>query len=460
MRLTLWYVLLLGVIMAGFSLALYFSLAHSLYQQVDDELALAAGQAASELNSEGSQFSLASVGDDGALGQLVQRGLLLRLLDSNGKVLTARGPYQSIAVPTDAISAAQHGQSVYSKAADPTSGTDVRFYTMPHLVKGQPAGAIQLGLTLGPASSTLNELLFILAITIPTTLLVAALFGLFLASRALKPIDRITRAAASIQASDLNRRLALGLPDDETGRLAHTFDAMLARLDDAFRRQQQFTADASHELRTPLTIIKGEIDVALLRPRPPAEYAATLRDVGDEVDRLTRMVEDLLLLARADSSSPLLTREQLDLSDLLNTVAAQAAPLAAAKRQCVELGLTPGLMLMGDRDKLARLFLNLLDNAIKFTPEGGQIGVREFAAEGGIVVEVADSGPGIEASHLAHLFDRFYRVDSARSRQEGGSGLGLAIAHWIAVAHGGHIEVQSEAGQGSTFRVWLPGCES
>jgi heavy metal sensor kinase len=252
------------------------------------------------------------------------------------------------------------------------------------------------------------------------------------------------------------------------GRLARTFDAMLARLDEAFRRQRQFTADASHELRTPLTVIKGDIGVALNRPRGAAEYRRVLAELEDEVDRLTRLVEDLLLLARADTGRPLLQPESLDLAGLLRAVADQVRPLAEAKGLTLHLQVPDSLPLNGDPDKLIRLFLNLLDNAVKYTPAGGQVTLQATAAVGGwssavtseaspaVIVQVTDTGPGIPPEHLAHIFERFYRADESRSRAAGGSGLGLAIARWIAEAHGGRIEVDSEPGRGSTFSVWLP----
>ncbi len=457
-RLTLWYVLLLGLIMLGFSLALYAALAHSLYQQVDDELLLVVRQASSELSQESNQFTMSSIGNDGAVGALGERGLLLRLVSMDGRVIGQTGPYPALPIAASTLDQARQGQAGFATTTVISRGTPLRLYSVPYPATGKVVGIIQVGLSLQSAQDTLSQLLLILAFSVPLTLLIATLFGLFLANRALAPIDRITRAAAHIEAEHLSRRLDLDLPDDELGRLARTFDAMLARLDDAFQRQQQFTADASHELRTPLAIIKGEIDVTLMRPRIASDYQRTLREVGDEVDRLTRMVGDLLLLARADSRQPLVQRESLDLVDILSSVAEQVAPLAAAKGQRLHLDLATNLPLAGDADQLARLFLNLLDNAIKYTPEGGLISLRGLKADqGGAVVEVSDNGPGIAAEHHTHLFDRFYRTDRARARKDGGSGLGLAIASFIAQAHGGRIEIQSESPSGSCFRVWLPG---
>jgi heavy metal sensor kinase len=467
-RLTLWYVLLLGLTLALFSGVLYLMLARALYQQVDGGLRLAAEQAIAAIDQENGQLNLQHSGgeDDGATPS--EHNLLVRIVDLDGRVVDSSGPFRDLLVPATALAAARQGQSYFVTVSTRSDPTPVRLYSVPYQENGRMLGVIQVGQSLESVQDTLRQLLLILAFAVPVTLVVASLGGLFLADRALSPIDRITRTAQRINAEDLSQRLGLTLPDDEVGRLARTFDAMLARLDEAFRRQRQFTADASHELRTPLTVIKGDIGVALNRPRGAAEYRRVLAELEDEVDRLTRLVEDLLLLARADTGRPLLQPESLDLAGLLRAVADQVRPLAEAKGLTLHLQVPDSLPLNGDPDKLIRLFLNLLDNAVKYTPAGGQVTLQATAAVGGwssavtseaspaVIVQVTDTGPGIPPEHLAHIFERFYRADESRSRAAGGSGLGLAIARWIAEAHGGRIEVDSEPGRGSTFSVWLP----
>jgi heavy metal sensor kinase len=279
--------------------------------------------------------------------------------------------------------------------------------------------------------------------------------GLFLANRALAPIDRITRTAQRISAETLGGRNDLHGSNDEVGRLAWTFDAMLARLEAAFERQRRFTADASHELRTPLTAILGQIDVALERPREAESYRTTLTTIREQSQRLARLVGDLLFLARADARSVPIEVEAIDLGALLPAVIAQLEPLAAARKLSIELALAP-LRIYGHTDHLVRLFLNLLDNAIRYTPPGGRITLSCTSDQGEVAVRLSDTGPGIAPEHLPQLFDRFYRVDRGRNRAQGGSGLGLAIAQTIAQAHGGRIAVESSVGQGSTFVVILP----
>jgi heavy metal sensor kinase len=283
-------------------------------------------------------------------------------------------------------------------------------------------------------------------------IVLASLGGWWLSRRALAPIDSITRAAADIYGGgDLERRLGLELPDDEVGRLARTFDAMLARLDAAFQHQRQFTADASHELRTPLTAVRGQIEVALERPRDAAEYQRVLAAVNEQVERMTRLVGGLLVLARSDAGAQRLQRERIDLGDLVTSVAEQVRPLGERKGVDVLVQGNGTLVAEGDEDLLLQLMLNLADNAVKYTAAGAvTLGWRDH---GRPELFVRDTGPGITIEHRDHVFERFYRVDAARS--EGGAGLGLAISRWIAEAHGGTLTLESSDG-GSTFTVTLP----
>jgi heavy metal sensor kinase len=289
----------------------------------------------------------------------------------------------------------------------------------------------------------------------------AGLGGYFLASRALRPIDDITRTAQAISAGDLSQRLHYQGPPDEVGRLAHTFDSMLDRLQAAFVRERRFTGDAAHELRTPLTALKGRIGVTLSRSRQPAVYQETLRDMEGQVDRLIRLSSDLLFMARLDQGQMRPQLEQIELADFIGAVVDQVRALATAKNITIEEAIPAGLTLPGDMDLLIRLFLNLLDNAVKYTPENGRILTSAAGDSAFVEVAVQDSGPGIAAEHLPHLFDRFYRVESDRTRltqngDQGGTGLGLAIAHEIARMHNGRLAVESELGVGTTFVVQLP----
>jgi heavy metal sensor kinase len=297
-----------------------------------------------------------------------------------------------------------------------------------------------------------------MAIAIPLILILAVVGGLFLAGQALNPVDRITRAAQSIGAEDLSKRLNLPPAPDEVGRLATTFDQMLDRLDRAFRRQQQFTADASHELRTPLAVLRSEADVALERPRTAIEYQQALVSIRSDAASMARLLSDLLTLARADGGRETLTREPLALDVLAEEVLATMAPLAQARGVHLERSSKDWqpVMVSGDQTRLMELTVNLIDNGLKYTPEGGSVTVSVGREHDDAILRVADTGIGIAAQHLPHLFERFYRVDQARGRSEGGSGLGLALSQWIVQTHGGSIAVTSQLGQGTTLTVRLP----
>jgi heavy metal sensor kinase len=289
------------------------------------------------------------------------------------------------------------------------------------------------------------------------TLAVALGGGLWLADRAMRPVHTITQAARTISETDLNRRLNLK-GRDELGELANTFDAMLARLQAAFERQRQFVADASHELRTPLTIVNLEAGRALSAKRSAEEYQRALGVIRSENEFMTHLVNDLLMLARMDSGQLLMEKAPVDLSDIALEAVERLAPLAERKNVRLETGDLREVSLPGDRRYLLQLVSNLVENGIKYTG-GAERRVRvETGLEGASAwVRVSDTGEGIPPEHLPRVFDRFYRVDQARSRSEaeaqGGSGLGLSIVNWIAQAHGGEVRVESTPGVGTTFEV-------
>jgi heavy metal sensor kinase len=317
-------------------------------------------------------------------------------------------------------------------------------------------GVVEVGLATADVDETLDTLLVVILVAYPLALLAAGAGGLFLANRALSPIDTVTRAAREISGSDLSRRLELDLPDDEVGRLSRTFDEMIARLEEAFRRQRQFTADASHELRTPLTAIKGQAEVALQRERTVEEYREVLRSVNADVDRMIRLVGTLLLLTRADAEQIPVTREPMSVGETLRAAVEQVRAGASAKGVQVSAEDAADVVVRADEDLVLQLVLNLLDNAVRYTPDGGTVTAawRPFGTDVEIVVE--DTGPGIAPEHLPHVFERFYRAESARSREDGGAGLGLSICKWIAEAHGGTITVESPPGTGARFIVRFP----
>jgi signal transduction histidine kinase len=279
--------------------------------------------------------------------------------------------------------------------------------------------------------------------------------GWVVAGRVLRPIGRITSVARDIQATDLSRRIELPGPDDELKQLGDTFDAMLARLDAAFAAQRQFVADASHELRNPLAIIRTNVDVALADPRAdPEDLRHTMVVVKRASDRMARLVDDLLALARRQE--PILEHEPVDLGAAVAEASDDFVVPAAARNIVLDRAIAPGVVVTGDRDALKRAVANLLENAVRLAPPGSRIRLATGSEDDQAWIAVADEGPGIAPEDQPHVFDRFWRADKARSRADGGTGLGLAIVRQIAESHGGQVRLQSKVGVGSSFVIWLP----
>ena len=454
-RFALWVAALLLAALVIFGAFVYFSLAQGLATSLDDSLRLSASQAIAAVNIENGQINFSdSIPESGGIAEeLRDRGLTIRIFDTAGQILQAFGPYRGLPLAPASLAAALRQDATFTTLAEPQKGERIRFYTSAIIDNGRPIGVIQIAESLGSVEETLDRLLAALLIGGPFLALLAALGSYFLAARALAPIDQITRTARRISAEDLSRRLHLPAANDEVGRLAATFDDMLARLDEAFRRERQFTADASHELRTPLAAMQAILSVTRERRRTAADYELALADLADEADRLAGLVEDLLRLARGETQTDGV-RAPVDLSTLLRDVSDSLRPLAEAKGLALTCDVPSGLTLTGDSDALIRLFVNLLENAVKYS-ERGEIFVTARRTADSLGVTVADTGIGIPAEHLPHIFDRFYRVDKARSAR--GAGLGLAIAQEIARAHGGMIAAASTPGVGTAFTVHLPG---
>ena len=306
----------------------------------------------------------------------------------------------------------------------------------------------------------LHELFIAILIGLPIALVVSAIGGYSLARRALRPIEQISAQAETISAERLGRRLPIDNPDDELGHLARVLNDLLARLETSFEQMRRFTADASHELRTPLTAIRSVGEGALRARQIDPASREVIGSMLEEVERLTTLVDALLTLSRAEGGHIAIRREPVALLDLTREVASHLSVLAEDKRQQIDLRSDDGLApIHGDRAVLREALINLLDNAIKYSPEGTRVGVRLRSVDGrapGAAIEISDQGPGIPPEHRERIFERFYRIDKARSRDLGGAGLGLAIAKWAIDVHGGSIRVEDRPEGGSTFRVVLP----
>lgn len=331
---------------------------------------------------------------------------------------------------------------------------------------GQTTYFIRLGQSMKSVALARRRLLVLLLLALPIALFAGSYGGWVLVNQALRPVDRIRRAAERIGAGDLTERVPVpsqrGETSDEIGRLAVTFNQMIARLQAAFERQKQFTSDASHELRTPLAVMRGDIEIALRRERPVAEYQRVLTSNLEEIIRLSRLVEDLLMLARADASRIELRCEPVDLDQLCHKMVEYIAPLAEQRNQTLryESDHQPATI-NADAQRIKQLLLNLLDNAIKYTDEGGAITLALRATKQDVTLTVSDTGRGIPPEDVPHIFERFFRRSAKTAdRSATGFGLGLSIVRWIVEAHGGKIDVASQLGKGTTFTVTFPALQA
>lgn len=445
-RFALWTSGLLLAALTLFGVYVYFSMARGLSSALDNSLTINASQVSAGLNIDNGKLILSdSLIEAPDNADFQGTGLTIRVLSPDGTVIQETGHYQNLPFSST--------QS-FSTFLDPSSKTNIRVYTQPVYDNNQMVAIVQVAQSLADVEDTLQRLLVTLLVSIPILVAVAGFSGYFLAARALTPIDKITSTARKISAEDLSARLDVPATNDEVGRLTETLNDMLARLDDSFQRERQFTNDASHELRTPLTAMQAILGVVREKRRSPAEYEQALDDISEETDRLRTLVENLLRLARGDKSKSN-AFEPVNLSTLLEDVTDSMRPLAEAKSLVLHCDTTADLTTLGDSDELIRLFVNLLDNAIKYT-ERGEIRVTAHQTDKNIEIRVSDTGIGIAPEHLPHIFDRFYRVDASRSRAQRGTGLGLAIAKEIVNAHKGTIEIQSGKGKGSTFIILFP----
>jgi heavy metal sensor kinase len=449
-RLTLWYGAMLAVVLAVFGTAIYFTHRHHALGRVDQGLHEELADVLSEVRP---------ARDDRGLSEWLERrfahheGFDFQLSRPGGERFFVN---QRLAkAGTDLPLPEESGLSGAPSYRD-VPGEGRRWRVVSVRVKG-PSGplTVQVARSLEAFDHESRELLFAVLLMGPLALLVAVGGGYFLARRALAPVEQIRRRTKEITAERLDRRLPVPNPGDELGRLAQTVNEMIARLERSFAEVRRFTADASHELRTPLTAIRTETEVGLRKLSFSPEQQQLLGSVLEECERLTRLTDQLLALAREDAGAAGKERQPVDLAALVARVAETMRPLAESGGVSLHVRLAP-VSISGDEGRLRQVFYNLLDNAIKYTPQGGAVEVQVEAQGEAAVVTVRDTGEGIPPEHLPHVFDRFYRVDKARSREKGGTGLGLSIARSIVAAHDGHIELTSTSGNGTTCTVTLP----
>jgi heavy metal sensor kinase len=451
-RLTLWYALLLAIGFLIFGAVLYGVLRYRLHHAFDQQLRTQAAVtlAAVHFDDDGLTLGVAATASEDD-----DNFAFVRLLDRDGQEIAASVDQPDWETPTsDLTEAALRGETRLSSAQ--FDGDTIRVITTPVLRDGRIVGVLQLGLSREETDEVLAELLATLLVVMPLALAGTIAGGYALARRALAPVDAITGLAAGIGGDELGERLRLDLPDDELGRLAATFDAMLERIETAFERQRRFTADAAHELRTPLSAMRSEVDLALARPRSAEEYRAALGGLEGDLDRLTGVVHGLLTLARADADRLAAGREAVDLAETIGLVLDQYAEAAAAAGVSLSDAASPAVA-WGDEDQIVQILVNLVANAVAHTGPGGTVTVGCDARGERVRLWVEDSGVGIAPEHIKHVFDRFYRVDHGRTRTAGGTGLGLSITKTLVEANGGTITLTSTVGRGTRVEVTLPG---
>jgi heavy metal sensor kinase len=442
-RLTLWYLAAIVVLLVIFGTVAYYLLSKNLYRNLDESLRTRVIELQGSIKIDGRQVQF-----EQKVSELVM------IYDADGALMERLGPNVEFSNIDITVKEALFGKSSFVSASTP-NGPDVRLYAAPFNVDSGTRVAIIVGRL---PNDILDMLAIFRMVILNSSLLVvilAGVGGLFLADRTLKPVERIADIARGIGESDLSRRIDIQT-DDELGRLASTLNGMIARLEEAFKKQRQFVADASHELRTPLAIIQAESSLALGKRRTQEELRKSLELVSQEVAYMSDIVGKLLLLARSDAGVEPVNFQDVNARDLLVELSQDVEALAQEKDLLFTLGSMDSLTIKGDRLKLRQLFLIILDNAIRHTPGGGSISGSLVRRNDSAVTSIGDTGIGISAEHLPFIFDRFYRVDKARSHAEGGMGLGLSIAISIAKMHGGEIEVESQVGVGTTFRIVLP----
>jgi heavy metal sensor kinase len=453
MRLTLWYLAIFALAQILFGAGMWLILRNNLFDLVDDGLEAQVDDLKNFLQSQPKDRPIAKVQEEVNETYTIEHpGDYLAVYADDNQLIYRSAflqAHQSALVPPDQVKR----PIVRSRRID---HRPFRFLFQKLEVNGH-VYTVEMGGPADDAVETLHDFRSYLLMFAPLLLLVAAGGGYWLSRRALSPVDALVRTAREVSGTNLSSRLQKLETGDELQRLSDTLNEMLDRIEAAFQRITQFTADASHELRTPVSLIRTEAELALRRSRGEAEYKESLRHILLEAERTTALIEQLLSMARADSGRETLHLEPVDLRQTLRGVVDGWQQVATIRNLQFSASLdAPDFSVMGDETLLRRLADILLDNAFKYTPSPGSVHLSLEPQGENALIRVQDSGVGIPEEEQGKIFERFYRVDKARSRAQGGAGLGLAIAHWIVTQHGGSIQVESRPGQGSTFRVELP----
>ena len=460
-RLTVFYVSALAVALLAVGGLIYALLAQALYSRIDDNLHALLQITSNSLRNDLEEGQDVADAARSTAAELSSREQMLAIYDPAGRLLAEEGRDSDLVIALPDLADVPGDEAVLLTVAEQHDGDDrhrlaIRRIELPafkvHYV-------VVAGSSLERTDDELEELVHILLYVVPIALALAAIGGWFLAHRGLAPVAAMARQARRIGAEDLSARLPVLNPGDELGRLAETFNALLGRLESSLTLQRQFMADASHELRTPVTTTRTAANIALQRlHREEQDYRETLEIIEQQTTRLSRIVDDMFTLARADAGNYPVRRDAMYLDEIADEVVRAARVVAAARRVRIEVESVSPAYVVGDEELIRRLIGNLVDNAVRHTADGTTVRVGISRHGKSFAITVTDQGPGIPPESQRHIFERFFRADSARTRGDGngGAGLGLALVRWIAEVHGGSAQLTSSSGRGSTFTVYLP----
>ena len=462
LRLTLWYFSVTFLLLIIFSLGIYFSMQHLLYRTLDRDLRIVAYSVSQSYDPEKDNFDVLAI-DTERVNPYLEYFLIV--YDELGNPLY-RSPIArqlKLGIPLTAHDD-QLGKVVEIKLHKPVRWlhrdhkSDITFRGINSKIyyQGEHVGWVTVALPIGQTRDSMRHLLNIILICVGMALVFISASGYLLTRKALLPVQIITTKARQISETNLNQRIEGITTRDELGALADTLNDLLQRLQRAFESQRDFMEDAAHELKTPLSVLRAHWESELNNPALSIEMKEKLARDIETITRLTHLLNNLLLLSQTEDVRSNFVFEQLALDEVLESIVADARMLAEMKEQNLYLENILPVKIHGDRTRIYQLFFNIIDNAIKYTQPGGEIRISAREEDSQVVVEIRDNGPGIPRQHLPRIFDRFYRIQKDRARQTGGSGLGLAICKLIAESHHGTIEVESEEGKGTVFRIRLP----
>jgi len=457
----MWYAMLLAAVIALAGGATYLGLEHYLEKSLDESLTTEARTIAQSL-----LINIRQSGNEYVVNEINEHfapeinGRFVRVTRGDGRIVFVSGMPQDKSFDPASLRPVGAAAREHSEEVDVGDDRELLLHVLPYTNRDGDQFLVEVGAPYWQIEKVLHGLLLAFGLGLPLALAGVAGGGYLLMRGALRPVDEITRTAQRISSRNLAERLPVAETGDELERLAVALNGMIARLEEAFLQLHRFSADASHELRTPLTILHGELESMAQRDDLPAAVREGLGSTLEETERLSRIVENLLTISRLEAGEARVERTLLNLSEITRSTAEQMRLLAEEKNIALSFSASDPVLVEGDPSRLKQVIVNLLDNAIKYTPNGGSVEIATRNVNGFASLEVRDTGLGIAPSDLPHIFERFYRADKARSRELGGSGLGLSIVKSIVVAHGGEVTVSSDGTTGAQFTVTLPSAYS